>query len=117
MKGTDIYYKNDTVPKFLIENAYGSGADWSVSAKEVSSDPDKRGKPAELAAAFAVKGIENAVSAVIDGRSKTDNPLVAAQYTGTGFPLSLKIDDAYALSGAPYAAMTTGASTCRALSI
>ena len=97
MKGTDIYYKNDNVPKFLIENAYGSGADWSVSAKEVSSDPDKRGKPAELAAAFAVKGIENAVSAVIDGRSKTDNPLVAAQYTGTGFPLSLKIDDAYAL--------------------
>ena len=97
MKGTDIYYKNDNIPKFLIENAYGSGADWSVSAKEVSSDPDKRGKPAELAAAFAVKGIENAVSAVIDGRSKTDNPLVAAQYTGTGFPLSLKIDDAYAL--------------------
>ena len=98
MKGTDIYYKNDTVPKFLIENAYGSGANWSVSAKEVSSDPDKRGKPAELSAAFAVKGIDNAISAVIDGRRKTDNPLLSAKYSGSGFPLSLKIDDAYSLA-------------------
>ena len=98
MKGTDIYYKNDTVPKFLIENAYGSGANWSVSAKEVSSDPDKRGKPAELSAAFAVKGIDNAISAVIDGRRKTDNPLLSANYSGSGFPLLLKIDDAYSLA-------------------
>ena len=98
MKGTDIYYKNDTVPKFLIEKAYGSGANWSVSAKEISSDPDKRGKPAELSAAFAVKGIDNAISAVIDGRRKTDNPLLSAKYSGSGFPLSLKIDDAYSLA-------------------
>lgn len=96
-RGRTVYYRKDTVPRFLIENAFGSGATWSVSAKEISSDPDKRGKPAELATDFTVGGIANAFKAVIDGRSAPGTQLVTADYTGTGFPIALNINDNFLL--------------------
>ena len=77
--GRFIYYKEDKVPKFLLEKAYGSGEGWSLKAEEFSSDADKRGKESLFDAALSIGGIDNKVSAVIDARSQTSNPLVNAQ--------------------------------------
>ncbi len=98
MKGRDIQYKSDTVPKFLVQKAYGSGPGWNVSAEEISSDPDRRGRPAVFAAEFSAAGVSNSISAVVDGRTATKNPLVSADYTGTGFPVSVKISDSYGMN-------------------
>lgn len=106
MKGWDIQYKNDTVPKFLVQKAFGSGPGWNVSAGEISSDPDKRGRPAVFAAEFSANGVSNSIDAVIDGRTATKNPLVSADYTGTGFPVSVKISDSYGMN-------STGSLKCR----
>ena len=100
MAGKDIYYRKDTVPRLLIENAYGSGTAWSVSAKEVSSDPDLRGTPAVLAAKFTAAGTKNAIDAVIDGRSSTKNPLLTVGYNGSGFPVDVTVSDSYKMKSA-----------------
>lgn len=99
-KGRNVYYKRDTVPKFLLEKAFGSGANWKFLAKEISSDADKRGKPATLAASFDVKKISSAIDATIDARTETKNPLLAVQYTGKGFPIALNIEDNFLLDSA-----------------
>lgn len=98
MKGRDVQYKKDTVPGFLVQKAYGSGPGWNVSAEEISSDPDKRGRPAVFAAEFSANGVSNSISAVVDGRTATKNPLLAADYTGTGFPVSVNISDSYGMN-------------------
>lgn len=99
-KGRNVYYKRDTVPKFLLEKAFGSGANWKFSAKEISSDADKRGKPATLAASFTAKNISSVFDATIDARTKTKNPLLEAKYVGKGFPIALNIEDAFLLDSA-----------------
>jgi uncharacterized protein (TIGR03545 family) len=90
--GRFVYYKADRVPKFLLENAYGSGDDWSFRAQEFSSDADKRGKESLLDAELSISGIENKLSAVIDLRSATSNPLVNAEYNGRNIPVNVLIE-------------------------
>ena len=90
--GRFVYYKEDRVPKFLLEKAYGSGEGWSFDAREFSSDADKRGKESLLDASLSISGIENKVSAVIDARSSSSNPLVNATYNGKNIPCSVIID-------------------------
>ncbi len=91
--GRFVYYKEDRVPKFLLEKAYGSGEGWSLKAEEFSSDADKRGKESLLDAALSIAGTDNKVSAVIDLRSKTSNPLVNANYNGKNIPTDVIIED------------------------
>ncbi|HAH61471.1 MAG TPA: hypothetical protein DCL73_05180 [Treponema sp.] len=98
MKGRDVQYKKDTVPGFLVQKAYGSGTGWTVFAEEISSDPDKRGRPAVFAAEFSADGVSNSIRAVVDGRTAAKNPLFSADYTGTGFPVSVTISDSYGMN-------------------
>lgn len=90
--GRFVYYKEDKVPKFLLEKAYGSGEGWSFNAEEFSSDADKRGKESLLDASLKISGIENKLSAVIDARSQTSNPLVNAIYNGKNIPSDIVIE-------------------------
>lgn len=90
--GRFVYYKEDKVPKFLLENAYGSGEGWKLLAKEFSSDADKRDKQSLLEAAFTLSGIKNEVDAVIDARSNSENPLVSGTYDGKNIPTDVVID-------------------------
>ena len=87
--GRNIYYKNDTVPKFLLENAYGSGSNWSFSAKEFSSDADKRNKQSELSANLDILGTQNKLNAVIDARTQTSSPFIDAVYDGNNIPFNV----------------------------
>ncbi len=90
--GRFVYYKEDKVPKFLLENASGSGEGWKLLAKEFSSDADKRDKQSLLEAAFTLSGIQNEVGAVIDARSNNENPLVKGTYDGKNIPTNVVID-------------------------
>ena len=91
-QGRFVYYKKDRVPKFLLENAYGSGQGWEFSAKEFSSDPDKRNSQSLLNMSLALAGIENKLNAVIEARSNSENPLVNALYSGKNIPSDIVIE-------------------------
>ncbi|MDE5898677.1 MAG: TIGR03545 family protein [Treponemataceae bacterium] len=95
LDGRTIYYKKDTVPKFLIQNAVASGYEYKTdnllfegTATEISSDQNIRGKPAAINADFKIAGRANSASVVIDARSASTAPLVTAQYTGNGYPIA-----------------------------
>lgn len=90
--GRYIYYKNDNVPKFLLENAYGSGENWSISAKEFSSDADKRNKQSELSANLDFSGTKNKLNAIVDARTETTAPFINADYDGVNIPLNVIFD-------------------------
>ena len=92
MKGQDIYYKKDTVPALLIEKIAASGTGFSATAKEISNDPDKRGKPAVFDGMLTVAKQKHAFDGIIDGRSNSENPLVTANYSGSNFPVKENLE-------------------------
>lgn len=93
--GRDIYYRKDMVPKLLIEKVSASGYEYKTdrllfkgTAAEISSDQNIRGKPASANAEFNIGGNPNSVSVVVDTRADSDASLIAAEYSGSGWPLS-----------------------------
>lgn len=93
--GRMVYYKKDTVPKLLIENVVASGYEYKSNellfkgtATEISSDQNMRGKPAKINADFKVMGKPNKASVTIDARDNSKAPLVVADYSGKGYPIS-----------------------------
>lgn len=93
--GRTIYYKNDTVPKLLIENVKASGYEYQTNnllfegtATEISSDQNMRGKPAKINADFKVLGKANNANVTIDARDSSSAPLVLAKYNGKGYPIN-----------------------------
>ena len=96
LKGRDVYYKADRVPKFLIEKAAASGYEYNTNnllfkgtAEEVSSNQNVRGKPAKLSAEFKIGKHENFANAVIDTRTSSSAPLIQADYKGGGYPINV----------------------------
>lgn len=92
--GRNIYYKKDTVPRFLIENVKASGYEYKTnkllfeaSAEELSNDQNVRGKPATLKALFNSCGNTNKIAAVVDARENSSASLISAVYKGAGFPV------------------------------
>ena len=95
LKGRDVYYKQDTVPRFLIEKVNASGYEpdsknllFDAKITELSFDQDLRGKPTEMSAFFKVDKHSNNASLVFDARSASTSPLISGDYFGTGFPIS-----------------------------
>lgn len=95
LKGTDIYYKADKVPKLLIDevraSGYEKGSDkllFSGNAKNITSNQNMINKNTSVEANFNVYGRPNNASVVIDGREKSDKPLLLANYNGKGYPIS-----------------------------
>ncbi len=89
LPGIDVWYKNDNVPRFLIEKISFSGLGVSAQGLEISNDMDKRGKPATLSGSYDEGGKRtHKAKLVVDARCKTDNPLVAAEYSGNNYPFS-----------------------------
>ncbi|QTQ13597.1 TIGR03545 family protein [Treponema parvum] len=92
MPGTDIYYKKDSVPKFLIEKAAASGKNFKAQVKEISSDPDLRGAPAVFDGTLSLAKQTHKLSGVVDGRTQTKEPLIQADYSGSGYPVAVNTD-------------------------
>ena len=95
LPGRTIYYKKNTIPKFLIQNVQASGYEYGTEnllfkgvATEVSSDQDVRGKPTSVQADFKILGHNNSASAIIDAREDSTASLVALSYVGGGYPIA-----------------------------
>ncbi len=95
LPGRTIYYKNDTIPKLLVENVKASGYEYKTNellfegtATEISSDQNMRGKPATINASFKVLGKPNSANVTIDARNNSSAPLVSAKYNGKGYPIN-----------------------------
>lgn len=92
LPGRYVWYKQDRVPKFLIEKLSCSGVNWNGGATNISSDMDKRGEPAIANAKMNIAGQNHACDITVDTRTVTDNPLVGAVYSGDNYPVSFSSD-------------------------
>ncbi len=95
MQGRDVYYKKDTVPRFLIENVYGSGYEngtenllFDAKITELSFDHNVREKPTNLSAFFKIAEHLNNASLIFDSRTLSLAPLLSGDYFGTGFSIN-----------------------------
>lgn len=100
-KGRNIFWKKDTVPSFLIENIHGSGKGIDLKASFISSDMDKTGKPWVISASVNSGTMAHAAGLTVDSRKNTSAPLLAADYTGTNFPLALDLSKTASFAGVP----------------
>lgn len=105
LSGTNIYWKYDSVPKFLIENIRFSGLGVAVLGTQISSDMDKRGAPATVTASYQQGETRtHKAQVLVDARTKTANPLVGVEYSGNNYPLGfsmpyLNLDSNTTISG------------------
>lgn len=105
LSGTNIYWKYDSVPKFLIENIHFSGLGISARGIQISSDMDKRGAPATVTASYQQGETRmHKAQVLVDARTKTSNPLVGVEYLGNNYPLGfsmpyLNLDSSTTIAG------------------
>ena len=95
LKGRDVYYKKDTVPRFLIENVNASGYEtrtenllFDAKITELSFDHNVREKPTNLSAFFKIAEHLNNASLIFDSRTLSLAPLLSGDYFGTGFSIN-----------------------------
>ena len=86
-KGTDVYWKQDRIPKFLIEKISFSGLNLDAKGTDIANDMDKRGSPALLNGSYSTKKQTHKANVIVDTRTETKNPLVSADYSGDNFPI------------------------------
>lgn len=92
LSGTNIYWKYDSVPKFLIENIQFSGLGMSARGTQISSDMDRRGAPATVTASYQQGETRtHKAQVLVDARTKTSNPLVGVEYSGNNYPLGFSM--------------------------
>ena len=89
LKGRNIYYKKDTVPKLRIDEVAASGYEkgtdsllFKGSAKNISSDQNITNEPSIINADFKVMGRPNSAKVVVDVRDNSTAPMVSADYDG-----------------------------------
>jgi len=86
-KGTDVYWKQDRIPKFLIEKISFSGLNLDAKGTDLTNDMDKRGTPALFNGNYSTKKQTHKANVIVDTRAETKNPLVNADYSGDNFPI------------------------------
>lgn len=86
-KGTDVYWKQDRIPKFLIEKISFSGLNLDAKGTDITNDMDKRGSPALFNGSYSTKKQTHKANIIVDTRAETKNPLVNADYSGDNFPI------------------------------
>lgn len=87
-EGRNVYWKVDSVPKFLLENLHTSGPNFEAFINNVSSDMDQWGAPATLDGNLSLFGHDHSVGLTVDTR-KASTYLVDANYGGTNFPVGV----------------------------
>ena len=93
--GRYVYFKNDTVPKFLVQKLEASGKEYQGEgelfhgyATDISSNMDQWGKPAVVEADFKIGSNANKANLTLDARSSSNAPLLLANYSGNGYPIN-----------------------------
>ncbi|MCM1320707.1 MAG: TIGR03545 family protein [Bacteroides sp.] len=99
--GRMVYYKKDTVPSFLIKKTQISGAEFNVSAADISNDMDLWGKPAAADILFTHSGITHSAGLTVDARSTSKQPLISAEYAADKVPFSFSTARYIQMPGLP----------------
>ena len=104
LPGKNIYYRRNTIPKFIIENMSVSGVNFAAKATDISSDMDKRGKPAIANLNLDIKNQNHFGDIIVDTRKNSTNPLVGISYGGTNYPVAFStpvfgLDSSSVISG------------------
>lgn len=104
LPGKNIYYRRNTIPKFIIENMSVSGVNFAAKATDISSDMDKRGKPAIANLNLDIKNQNHFGDIIVDTRKNSTNPLVGINYGGTNYPVAFStpvfgLDSSSVISG------------------
>ena len=95
-EGRTVYYKNDSVPKFWIKKAAGSGPAFAFDALDLTNNMDLTGKPAVVNVSASFFNIDHNAKVTVDTRKASKEPLVLANYNcdklSISYPSS-KFDD------------------------
>lgn len=96
--GRNVIYRADTVPRFWIKKAAGSGPNFSFDAKDISSDMNLLNKPATGQVDLSLNKISHHCDLTVDIRESSDDALVTAKYSGSNYPFKL---DSSVFGGGP----------------
>ena len=79
-EGRNVYYKNDSAPKFWIKKASGSGPAFAFDASDLTNNMELTGKPAVANITASFLNIDHKAKVVVDTRETSTDPLVLANY-------------------------------------
>ena len=79
-EGRNVYYKNDSAPKFWIKKASGSGPAFAFDASDLTNNMELTGKPAVANITASFLNIDHKAKVVVDTRETSTEPLVLANY-------------------------------------
>lgn len=100
MEGTTFWYSQE-YPSFLIENIRAQGTGFDVRVTEVANNQDVRNTPTTGNIWLNINNIQHSGTVVVDTRTKSQAPLVALNYTGSGFKADLDGTRIAAQKGVP----------------
>ncbi len=85
LPGTNVYYRKDRVPQFLIEKISFDGLGFEAKGFEISNDMDKRGEPASGSGKCVIGNQTHKANVIVDARTQTENPLAQIDYSGDNY--------------------------------
>lgn len=100
MAGTTFWYSQE-YPSFLIENIRAQGTGFDVRITEVSNNQDVRNKPTTGNIWLSINNLQHSGTVTVDTRTASSAPLVALNYTGSGFKAAMDGTRIATLSGVP----------------
>ena len=100
MEGTTFWYSPE-YPSFLIENIRAQGTGFDVRITEVTNNQNVRYKPTTGNIWLGINNIQHSGTVTVDTRSGSSNPLVALNYTGSGFEANMDGTRIATQSGVP----------------
>ncbi len=100
-EGRFVYWKQDRVPRILIEKLHGTGRGIEINATNISSDMNKRGEPWVISGNLERDSKVHYGNLVVDARTDSKNPLISGKYTGKNFPLNFDMAKNIKAEGVP----------------
>lgn len=100
--GRTVYFRKNP-PKFWIKKISASGkigTDFAFAGKDISSNMDQTGKPAEVDFSITLGDSPHSASLIVDCRSYSQDPIVYIDYACQKLPVLLAAKD-YGAEGVP----------------
>ena len=79
-EGRNVYYRNDSSPKFWIKKIAGSGPAFAFDGLDLTNNMDLTGKPAKINISANFLNIDHQAQVTVDTRSSSKAPLVTTNY-------------------------------------
>lgn len=84
LEGTTFWYTTE-YPSVLVERVFASGPGFSAELSELTNNQNMRNIPTRATGSLSLYGIQHSAGITVDARQKSTAPLLALNYTGSGF--------------------------------